>query len=246
MNRAPRFLLPALLLLISGVFLGFGSKRGAATPTCPRESWAPKVSAMRTALLKNDANSVRDFLAWIATRADLPDLDARARALAEDPRIQPGQADPGDLIDLGAEALGDVGLACGACHARAGAGPSFAPLATPAMTESMSDHMGRHLWAMDRLWDGIIGPNDQRWVEGVGALHDHPIDAERLEGRDGGLSPSDYMDWWIHQPGPSVGLTATGAGRGRFYGQMLTACAACHAGTAGAPASPPTDRPPTP
>lgn len=239
MSLTPRLLLPALSLLLGCAPSVAGPRRAAETaPACARAEWSPQLTSARSALLKNDATAVRGFLVWAGARTDLPDLSARTKGLATDPRLQPGQGEVGDLLDLGAEALGDVGMACGSCHTRSGKGPTFAPATAPPHAEGMAVHMARHMWSMDRLWDGIIGPSDARWIEGVSGLHDHPIDAERLHGREGGESPSDYMDWWIHQPGPTDGLKATGPERAAFYTHMLTACAACHAGTEGAPAAP--------
>ncbi len=236
--------LALLLPLLAASVAMTGAKKktepqpAAPVSPCPRAAWTPALADARNALLKNDADGVRAFLLWVSGRSDLPALAARTKELAQDPRLQPGQGEPGDLFDLGAEALGDAGLACGACHATS-PGPRYEGTVTPPpILEDLAVHMTRHVWALDRLWEGIIGPSDPRWVAGVGALHDHPIDAERLHGREGGESPSDYMDWWIHQPGPSAGLQAQGADRARFYSRMVTACAACHAGTEGAPAVP--------
>lgn len=205
---------------------------------CARGAWSPAVAEARWAVMKNDGDALRRFFAWVGPRTDLPDLAARTRALADDPRTQPGEGDPSDIVDLGAEAIADVGLACAACHVRAGVKPKIGDGAAPPVDPSLNVHMARHSWALERLWEGLIGPSDPRWIEGVSALHDHPIEADRLHGREGGESPSDYMDWWIHQPGPSTALAADHAGRASFYGHLLTACAACHAGTAGAPAVP--------
>lgn len=210
----------------------------ASKASCPRDAWAQPLSQARTAMLRNDDQGLRAFFTWVSGRQDLPDLSARTRDLAQDPRLQRGQGEPGDLVELGADALGDVGLACAACHARVSAKVHYAQGEMPAVSEATKAHMTRHLWAMDRLWEGLIGPSNERWTLGEQALHDHTLDAETLHGRDAGESPSDYMDWWIHQKGPELASTADQAGRAKLYGQVLTACAACHAGTAGAPTVP--------
>ena len=211
----------------------------ASRPTCPREAWGQALGDARKAMLRNDEQGLRSFFTWVAARTDLPDLSARTRGLAQDPRAMEGQGEPGDLIELGADALGDVGLACATCHTRVSAKLRFPQGTMPAVGEETRAHMTRHLWAMDRLWEGLIGPSDERWKLGEQALHDHTLDAETLHGREAGDSPSDYMDWWIHQKGPELASTADQGGRAKLYGQVLTACAACHAGTAGAPTTPP-------
>jgi len=227
-----------LALVASGLLSLLAAPAIAARVSCPRDAWARPLSQARTAMLRNDEQGLRTFFTWLSPRTDLPDLSARTRGLAQDPRLVSGQGEPGDLVELGADALGDVGLACAACHARVSAKMRFPQGEPPPVSEGTKAHMTRHLWAMDRLWEGLIGPSDERWTMGEQALHDHTLDAETLHGRDAGESPSDYMDWWIHQKGPELASTADQAGRAKLYGQVMTACAACHAGTAGAPAVP--------
>lgn len=208
---------------------------GAAAPTCPRGVWVPVLAQARVATLRNDTVALRNFFQIVAKRDDLPGLTDRTRGLSRDSRIRTAPEGSAEIVVAAAEALADIGGACAGCHQRSGGGPSFDEAEVPEHVSGTVAHMARHQWAVDRLWEGLMAPSDPRWAAGVAALHDHALDAETMHGESGGESPSDFLDWWIHQRGPVEAAAATPAARGETYAALMEACAACHAGTAGAP-----------
>lgn len=47
---------------------------------------------------------------------------------------------------------------CGSCHVASGATPEFSsPPRPPPDRASLEARMARHLWASDRLWEGMVG-----------------------------------------------------------------------------------------
>jgi mono/diheme cytochrome c family protein len=80
------------------------------------------------------------------------------------------------------------------------------------------------LWAIEQLWQGLIGPSDAAWQSGAGSLQEgsgHPrlprAQRVRLER--------------VRALGGEAGSAASGADRGRIYGRILAECGSCHAST---------------
>lgn len=219
-----------IIALLSSLALAGGSD-------CPRAAWTPLLAQARVAVLRNDAAALRNFFQIVASREDLPGLSAEVKGLSRDPRLRTAKANPADVVVAGAGALGEIGEACASCHRERKLNPADDELAVPEVYDGAVAHMARHQWAVDRMWEGLVGPTDARWALGVAALHDHPLDAAALSASEDSKSPADYLDWWIHKRGPDEALKAGPGQRGRIYGDLLGACAACHAGTPGGPGS---------
>ena len=81
--------------------------------------------------------------------------------------------------------------------------------------------MHRHVWASDRLWEGIIAPSSERWLAGATAVYD---DAELsnldTESRSG-LS-------WVEGLDRETVSGADAHTRATFYAGYIAACASCH------------------
>ena len=127
-------------------------------------------------------------------------------------------------IPAAAAAIADIGIACGACHKVAG-GPTAKADAPPSTDATLASRMRRHVWATDRLWEGIIVPSDASWKAGAAALSGEPFPKEVLDRGD------------VHARGAAdrfKSLVATAASkkkpdeRGQLYATLLETCSACH------------------
>jgi len=90
--------------------------------------------------------------------------------------------------------------------------------------------MQRHQWAMDRLWEGLIGPSDAAWNRGTAMLSEEPLHAADVSA---GVT-ADEADALesiareIHELG-AAGARLTGLNdRSQVYGRILGLCADCH------------------
>ena len=68
-----------------------------------------------------------------------------------------------------------LGRRCAQCHEAAGAKLAFPKEAPPAAGKKLPSHMAGHEWATARLWEGLIGPSTERWLEGARALSRAPL-----------------------------------------------------------------------
>ena len=103
-----------------------------------------------------------------------------------------------------------VAEACASCHVHI---PKVLPL--PAMPSQPDASMQRHGWAADRLWEGVVLADTRRWRAGLDVF------AIASTGRVQELARGAVQSLETHQD--------TVATRAATYGELLVACANCHA-----------------
>lgn len=131
----------------------------------------------------------------------------------------------GSDVPAAAAAISDIGIACGACH-KAGGGPKVKVDAPPAVDGTLASRMRRHVWATDRLWEGIFVPSDESWKAGADALAgSEPFPKEVLDRGDvHARSAASRFKTLV----ATASSKKTPADRGQLYASMLETCGACH------------------
>jgi hypothetical protein len=162
-------------------------------------------------------NAARDILATESMTGIPPEAQADLAALHQ--RAEDVLA-ANDLQALTLATAG-IGAACGTCHSTHGVGPTFVSVAPPPDADDV-DHMVEHLWAADRMWEGLIIPSTQHWEAGARVLADHSVPME--------LRPPGTPGLGVRLK--SLGLDALqdrdAAGRVERYAEILETCAGCH------------------
>ena len=117
-----------------------------------------------------------------------------------------------------------IAAACAACHERTRAHPMFTtapvPPDRPSPAVRPEVEMARHQWAVDRLWEGMIGASEERWRAGLEILAADPLPVSQP---DDAAHLQQLARAALARPPSSV------ADRATSYGDMLVACAGCHA-----------------
>jgi cytochrome c553 len=124
--------------------------------------------------------------------------------------------------------VGRMAIACGQCHEATAGGPRFVVTAGPAQGSPTAQQMIFHLWAADRMWEGLVGPSEKSWVAGAEALRDawdtSPLLLPASSTADGQALPVAEMRRLAQEA-----LSATPAeARATVYGKVLTTCKGCH------------------
>ncbi len=125
-----------------------------------------------------------------------------------------------------ATATGELGAACGGCHQSLG-GPSFEPGDPPAGASGSAAHMQRHVWAVERLWEGVIGPSDAAWSAGTNELDETPLTPYEM-GKS--VAPEvEQLATRVHDLGTKGNAVTRLPERGQLVGELLGTCSSCHA-----------------
>jgi mono/diheme cytochrome c family protein len=131
--------------------------------------------------------------------------------------------------DLGAaaRAVGTLGQHCAACHVALSAEVVLPVEPPPTVDLRVGATMPAHEWAARQMWEGLIGPSDERWLRGASALESVPLNLVAKAVTP--ISPNDIDDVARIRLYAKRAATTSASDRGALFGTMLATCAHCHA-----------------
>jgi cytochrome c556 len=184
---------------------------------------------IQTAVVQGDLQKAHRAATWLVEREGEMLFPAEARGYEADMIELAGQIQTADEIRQVASQTGRLAAACGSCHQATGVGPKFVVGSPSPRGESQEAQMVRHLWAADRLWEGLIGPSDDAWMAGARAMAETRSDMARaFRASSSGGGPERLLQ--------DVNRLATEAlnaqgqeARADVYGRLLETCNRCHA-----------------
>jgi len=119
-----------------------------------------------------------------------------------------------------------VAEACAGCHLRTQQLPLFAaPSPVPPDQPTTAARMARHQWAVDQMWEGLVGADDQRWRAGLDVIKTTPPPFSSRT-----TAPALAAN--LQQRARAAlarRTTETLGARATAYGEVLVTCAGCHA-----------------
>lgn len=205
-----------------------GSAEPAQTPAVHvhmAEHYA-QAERMKRSLLRGDLAEYRQAASWLAEHelsGEAPDTWREpARAMQDAAR----SGRDGQGLEDAALALGRVGQACAACHSQLGK-PQLTPGEPPAEGSGAQQHMARHQWASDRLWDGLIAPSDALWIRGAELMADAPLEPAAIAPAQSVAPQVGELAARVHDQANAARLLPP-AERGLAYARLVQSCSACH------------------
>jgi hypothetical protein len=157
---------------------------------------------------------------------DLDQLPNGWRVFVERMQVAASRIQDSTTSSLAAAATADLGVSCGMCHQRHG-GPKVSNQPAPAQGTSIESRMARHVWATERLWEGLIVPSNEAWTAGAQALSSEPFPSEVL--KEGGVysrsAAGDFAKLASNAP-----KKKTPEQRAALYAELLVTCGSCHRG----------------
>lgn len=135
-----------------------------------------------------------------------------------------------ESLAAAATGVANMARACGGCHAALGRGPDFGSVHRDVHTltpDTLGSRMDRHMWAADRMWQGLTGPSDAAWRAGAAALAKAPATAPEFDPP----LPADFVRALdeVRELGEAASAATSLEERANVYGLFLAACAGCHA-----------------
>ncbi|MCG6954434.1 MAG: hypothetical protein LJF04_00455 [Gemmatimonadetes bacterium] len=221
-------------LLLAPILFGVAACAGGPSPgeAVPNHmlSHFNSVAEIRDAVVSGDVGATRSPAHWLATHQFEPEEYSmpEAQEALENVRAESRSiVDQKGIPEL-AGSVARLGAACGSCHTAMQAGPRLnVPSAppTPAAGATPEEHMNRHAWASDRLWEGLIGPSDGSWIVGAAVLTGPALDF----GPPGSASQRVLdLQAKVTQLATSARETRGLQDRATIYGELLETCAECH------------------
>ncbi|MBV8757093.1 MAG: hypothetical protein JO257_07460, partial [Deltaproteobacteria bacterium] len=123
--------------------------------------------AIEHLLIHGKLDEARDLARSIGVAPDEPTLSAWAPQAAV-VRERATAVANATSVDEACRRLARLAGACASCHLDTDAAPEFRkPPALPPDRTSVEARMTRHLWAVERIREGVVGSVDDPWRKGL-------------------------------------------------------------------------------
>jgi len=180
--------------------------------------------AIERLLIRGKLDEARDLARAIAeapAEAELGPWAAEATIVRA--RASAVAAAPG--LDEACRREARLAEACADCHVETHIQPELrSPPPLPPDRDTIAARMARHRWAADRLWEGLVGGDDEPWHAGLAVLAAAPIHWPELGERKALARSLQQLADQARQRSATDSI----ADRARLYGEMLVTCTACH------------------
>ena len=188
------------------------------------------ITTIKAFIIMGRLEGTRQPANWLATHETLADLPTHYAPFVEFMRSSARQVEQAEDLETAAAAVSLMAQNCGNCHIASHMDIEFGFDELPAQWSDSETHMQRHQWAMDRLWEGLIGPSDAAWSRGTSMLAEEPLHAAQVSANvtDSEAEMLEEIAREVHDLGAAgVGLTSLND-RSQVYGRILGLCADCH------------------
>lgn len=182
---------------------------------------------MQEAIARSELGRARTEAHALA-ELDEPDILPEWRPYIDEIRHTANQIESTGSVVTAARLAAVLGRRCAACHEAIHARVAVPAEPRPPQGPRLALQMAGHQWAAARMWEGLIGPSDVRWLDGARALTTVPLNTVAQ-------SVTTTSDLDVDDVA-RVRLYATRAlaampqdARAEIFGQLLATCAHCHA-----------------
>lgn len=196
-----------------------------------------QISAVKSAVIAGDLEAAREPATWLAEHEQPPGMPDAWAPYVKEMRMQAKVAASAKDLESVAAAVSEMARSCGDCHQASGFAVAFGfDQRPPEDVQNLMTQMQRHLWAADRMWDGLIGPSDKAWGWGTEMLAEVTLTSAQIPAKPGDESRVASLVQEIRDVGNQGSTTPAGESRSAVYGKFLSLCANCHNLTGGGPA----------
>jgi len=172
--------------------------------------------AIKDAVIKGDLPATREPAKWLAEHGAPPDSPDEWVPFITELRQVAAGADEAKDITAVAAALSRVAVVCGRCHTENKIRVETKSAAKPGADQQML----LHAWATDQMWEGLVIPDQARWLAGLETLAD-----------GANLFPKEQV-----KLGKDLAALAKSGkeaqddlAKATIFGKIMATCASCHA-----------------
>ena len=183
---------------------------------------------IQTGVVLGDLSRVQTGATRLATYEETGPLPSGSASFPEEIRGYASLIAQASDLDSVAENLGQIAATCGSCHTATGGGPRFVVGSGPPTGKSQGDTMIRHLWAADRMWEGLVGPSEEAWNAGSQALDRDWAGGRALVQAAADSEATIGYIGRIRALGHQALDTRTPKARAAVYAELLRTCNGCH------------------
>jgi len=189
-----------------------------------------EITDIRANVVMGNLEGARAPAKILSERENAAGLSTEIEPYVEALRKAAAQVAEAQTIESAASAVSIMAANCGYCHMAKSVGLQFGYDQLPANLTDTQTHMQRHEWAIDRLWEGMIGPSAGAWKRGMKMLGEEPLHAEYIVGIQDPeqAATANRIAARVHELERIGADAATPAARSDIYSELVGLCADCH------------------
>ena len=187
-----------------------------------------RAAAVQQAVVMGHLDAARGPAVWLDNHLQDDDLPGNTVAYVAQMRTAAGQIALAPTVEEAGVHLGEMGVACGACHQALTLDVQVNWRPLPPSDGEVEAHMIHHQWAMDRLWEGLMGPSDEAWKAGADALSEPGLHISRTTAEAGRRHRAESWDALAHRLGETANSGLSAPEKAELYGELIGACYGCH------------------
>jgi mono/diheme cytochrome c family protein len=187
-----------------------------------------RAGEVHDALVRGRLDRARPGAEWLATHQEprmLPEGSDQIGALM---KMYAQNVREAEDLQEAAHATAQMGRTCGDCHRQYGVSPRFLVGTAPPSGSGARAEMSRHVWAAERMWEGLVGPEDYAWTSGAAALKEGWLNPRDVVSDAGDRERVRDLVRQVYTLGVQADRATTPEDRARIYGEFLTTCIDCH------------------
>jgi cytochrome c553 len=187
-----------------------------------------QVKEIQEAVIRGDLKALMEPAKWMVEHQIAEGLPTGWEPyVAQMKRASQAVGEAADL-DTAASATATMAKTCGACHEAMGTMPQFSVGLPPPDDAGTVPHMIGHMWATDRMWEGLVIPSNESWTNGVEVLVGAPLHSDDLSADSEMKDDLDALATKVHELAAMGRETEGLDDRSELYGRFLATCARCH------------------
>lgn len=190
-----------------------------------------RITVIKSLIIMGNLDGVRDPARWLADHDAVAGLPRNFEPFVNLMREHAREVVKAANLKSAAVSVSNMARTCSNCHLANQVTLAFGFDRVPADWADTQSHMQRHQWAVDRLWEGLIGPSEIAWNLGADMLVDVPLHPDEVMDDASGEVDAvalDQMARRIHVLASQSANARTPTQRSDLYAEILGLCADCH------------------
>lgn len=187
-----------------------------------------KTVDIQTGVIHGDLGKAQAAAEWLLSRRDQISFPAGGNEYRDEMLGYASRISTATELKVVAAQTGRLAAACGSCHEATGGGPKFVVGTGSPTGDSQESQMIRHLWAADRMWEGLVGPSDEAWMAGAEAMAESQPDLATELRTSGSIQQAEELLGEVNNLAQEALTVSDLDGRADVYGRMLDTCHGCH------------------
>lgn len=191
-----------------------------------------RAGEVHDALVRGELDRAKGAARWIATHREPAEIAGGHPEILSRMHGQAEAVSRANFLKEATMAAAKMGQACGDCHEANEVSPRFLIGTAPPGGSGPKAEMARHVWASERMWEGLVGPGDDAWKWGAEALKSGWLDPREVMTDPDDTEKVRGLIRHVYDLGSEAERASDSETRANLYGEFLNTCSECHRLTA--------------